>query len=278
MKGYVISIEGKKLSELELPKQFSAQIDEGLIKRAVLAIQSAGVQLKYPTPLAGRNNTALYVGARGKPTMYRTINVGHARKPRMKNRRGLLYGQVAGIPGVRGGPKAHPPKPTKISEEKINRKEKRKATESAIAATGKGELVKKRGHIFDANISFPIIVESKLETMDKTKNVADAFEAIGIIADVEKAKRKRQIRAGKGKKRGRKHKNRKSILIVAKDSGKIFRAARNIEGVDVVSVHDLNADLLAPGALPGRLTVWTESAVKELAHLHEPAKAETKAK
>ncbi|HLC92532.1 MAG TPA: 50S ribosomal protein L4 [archaeon] len=264
MKAHIVSIEGKKLSELELPRQFSADIDEGLIKRAVLAIQSAGVQLKYPTPLAGRNNTAIYVGSRGKPTQYRTINVGHARKPRMKNRRGLLYGRVAGIPATVGGPKAHPPKPTKVWEEKINKKEKRKATDSAIAATGKMELVKRRGHIFSDKISFPIIVESKLEGMSKTKNVTEAFEAMGIISDVEKAKNKRQIRAGKGKKRGRKHKSRKSILVVAKDSGKIFLAARNIEGVDVVSVRELNADMLAPGALPGRLTVWTEDAIKEL--------------
>ena len=285
MKGHVISIDGKKISEMDLPSQFSEYVDEGLIKRAVLAIQSAKVQLKYPTPMAGRYNTAIYVGARGKPTMYRTINVGHARKPRMKNRRGLLYGRVAGIPATVGGPKAHPPNASKISEEKINKKEKRKATNAAIAATGKMELVKKRGHIFSDKISFPIIVQTGLEQLDKTKNVSAAFEALGISADVAKAKYKKQIRAGKGKKRGRKHKGRKSILIVAKDSGKIFRAARNIEGVDVISVANLNADLLGPGATPGRLTVWTEAAIEALAKIgkgekivHKPkAKAAVKA-
>ena len=197
--------------------------------------------------------------------MHRSINVGHARKPRLKNRRGLLYGRVAGIPGVVGGPKAHPPKAMKVWEEKINAKEKRKATDSAIAATASAELAKRRGHIFSDTVSFPIIVESGLESLGKTKSVAGAFEALGIMADVDKAKAKRQIRAGKGKKRGRKHKGRKSVLIVAKDSGKIFRAARNMEGVDVISVRDLNADLLAPGAQPGRLTVWTEGAIRALA-------------
>src|SRR3989338_3219626 len=163
MKGQVISLEGKKLSEIELPEQFSASVNETLIRRAVLAIQSAGVQTHYPFPLAGRNNTAIYVGSRGKPTMHRTINVGHARKPRMKNRKGVLAGQVAGIPGVVGGPKAHPPKANKIWEEKINAKEKKMATVAAIAATGKSEIVRKRGHIFDAKVSMPIIVESKFE-------------------------------------------------------------------------------------------------------------------
>ncbi len=265
MKAHIFSIEGKKGSEVELPRQFSSEVDMGLIKRAVLAIQSAGVQLKYPSPLAGRNNTALYVGSRGKPTMYRTINVGHARKPRLKNRRGLLYGRVAGIPAVVGGPRAHPPKATKINEEKINRKEKRKATESAIAATANAELARARGHVFDEKVAFPVIVEAKLEELDKTNKVVGAFEALGVIADVEKAKDKKMVRPGKGKKRGRKHKARKSVLIVAGDSSKIFKAARNLEGVDVVSVRDLNADLLAPGAQPGRLTLWTENAIRMLA-------------
>ena len=101
--------------------------------------------------------------------------------------------------------------------------------------------------------------------MSKTKNVTEAFEAMGIISDVEKAKNKRQIRAGKGKKRGRVHKARKSILIVAAKNEMISRAARNIEGVDVVNVSGLNANVLAPGATPGRLTVWSEKAIKELA-------------
>ncbi len=265
MKAAVMSIDGKKVSEIELPGQFGTEVDERLIRRAVLAIQSAGKQTHYPHPLAGRYNTAIYVGARGKPTMHRNINVGHARKPRLKNRRGVLYGKVAGIPGVVGGPKAHPPKAGKIWEERINKKEKRKALESAIAATASKELAKKRGHIFDEKNSFPIIMESRLEEIAKAKDVKSALEAIGVWTDVEKAKRKKQLRAGKGKKRGRVYKKRKSVLIVAAKTGNIFRGARNIEGIDVVPLRELNADFLAPGAVPGRLTVWSEGAIKELA-------------
>ncbi len=277
MKAAVVSLDGKKVSDMELPEQFSAQVDEPLIRRAVLSIQSASVQTKYPWPMAGRYNTATYIGSRGKPTMHRTINVGHARKPRLKNRRGLLYGQVAGIPGVMKGPKAHPPKAMKIWAEKINRQEKRKATESAIAATGKAEIVKARGHLFSEKTSFPIVVETKLEELAKTSEVRKAFEALGIWQDVEKAQSKRKVRAGKGKKRGRRYKDRKSILVVAADTGKIFRGARNIYGVDVVRVREVNADALAPGGSPGRLTVWTEKAVKELAGegRQESAKADS---
>lgn len=264
MKATVFSLEGKKVSELELPAQFSAEVDTVLIRRAVQATQTAGVQTHFPFPLAGRNNTAIYIGSRGKPTMHRTINVGHARKPRLKNRRGVLSGQVAGIPGVVGGPKAHPPKANKVWGEKINRKEKRKAIDAAIAATGKLELVKKRGHKFSDKVLMPIVVESRLEGIERTGAVLGVFSALGIDADVEKAKAKKRVRAGKGKKRGRVYKRAKSVLIVAENTDKVFRAARNIEGVDVVSAADLNADVLAPGGLPGRLTVWTENALKAL--------------
>lgn len=187
MKAEVISLEGKKVSEVELPKQFSTNVDQVLIKRAVLAIQSAKVQNSFPTPNAGRDNTAVYVGNRQKPQQHRTINIGHARKPRLKNRRTLISGQVASIPATVGGPKAHPPKSNKVWEEKINKKEKRKATNSAIAATAEPKLVKERGHIFDEKIKFPIIIESKLEELDKTKKVKETFEGIGVWSDVVKA-------------------------------------------------------------------------------------------
>ena len=264
-KATVLSIEGKKLSQVDLPKQFSEKLDRALIKRAVLAIQSAKVQAKSPNPLAGRDNTATYIGARHKPQMHRTINVGHARKPRMKNRRGILSGQVAGIPGVVGGPKAHPPKTQKVTEEKINKKEKVKATASAIAATANLELVKDRGHLLPEGISMPIVLESKFEGIDKTKEVKAVLTKIDIWNDVEKAKSKKQIRPGKGKKRGRRYKKRKSILIVAENTEKVYKGARNIEGIEVVNTRELNANLLAPGTVPGRLTVWTEGALKALA-------------
>ena len=41
-------------------------------------------------------------------------------------------------------------------------------------------------------------------------------------------------------------------------------AARNLSGVDAVTVDQLNVEHLAPGMLAGRLTVWTESALVRL--------------
>jgi large subunit ribosomal protein L4e len=64
--------------------------------------------------------------------------------------------------------------------------------------------------------------------------------------------------------RGRKYKGRKSLLIVAASDQGLGKAARNLPGVDFITVEKLNAELLAPGTRAGRLTVWTESSLQKL--------------
>ncbi len=264
MKAGVLSVSGSKVKEISLPKVFETPFEPALIKRAVLSIQSAKRQPKGVKPNAGRNNTATYIGRRGKPQFRRTINVGRARKPRLKNRRELLFGRVASVPEAVGGPKAHPPKTGKTLKEKINKKEKKKALESAIAATAIKECVKKRNSWVKEKMDLPLVVEAKFEGISKTKEVNESLSALHLLDGVENAKKKRQIRAGKGKKRGRKYKKRKSFLVVTGGKAEVFRAARNLEGVEVVEAGNLNAELLAPGAEAGRLTLWTENALNAL--------------
>ena len=86
---------------------------------------------------------------------------------------------------------------------------------------------------------------------------------MGIWADVERADRKK-TRAGKGKMRGRRKKIGKGPLIVVSQDNGISKASGNLPGVDIADVHSLNADLLAPGAHPGRLVVWGRSAFEKL--------------
>lgn len=270
MKATVLSLEGKKVKEISLPKQFEAEVDKGLIKRAVLSIESKALQPKGPSARAGRNNTADYRGRRSLPTHERGINVGHARLPRLNNRRGRLYGRVAGIPRAVGGPKAHPPKPEKDLREKINKKEKKAALHSAIAASTKPELVSAR-HVLEKEITLPLVLEDKFEAIEKTKELSKVLEAVHVLKDLDNAKGKTRRRAGKGKRRGRKKKQKKSILIVTGKNSNIFKAARNLPGVEICVARNLNAKLLAPGCLPGRLTLWSEAGIRAL----EP-KAEAK--
>jgi large subunit ribosomal protein L4e len=75
---------------------------------------------------------------------------------------------------------------------------------------------------------------------------------------------RRKVRAGKGKGRGRRIKQAVGPLIVINENKGIAEAAHNIPGVDIVTVDSLNVELLSPGAHPGRLTMWTNSAVEKL--------------
>jgi len=42
------------------------------------------------------------------------------------------------------------------------------------------------------------------------------------------------------------------------------KAAANVLGVDVCLVNKLNVNLLAPGGVPGRLTLFSEKAIEKM--------------
>jgi large subunit ribosomal protein L4e len=259
----VYSSNGEVKSKVKLPKVFETGYRPRIIRRAFLASLTSRIQPKGTDPRAGRKNTAVYKGVRRVRDSL--IAVGIARKPRLKNRRGLREGNVAGIAGVVGGPRAHGPKAEKVIEEKINKKERKLALASAIAALTNIELVKKRGHVFDEKLTLPIVFENDLEKKQKTKEIIVFLEKLGIFQDIERAKDKRIIRAGKGKVRGRKYKRAKSVLFIVKeDKSQLYKAARNLEGVDVVSVRNLCVEALAPAGQPSRFTLMSEDVLKEL--------------
>jgi large subunit ribosomal protein L4e len=243
----VLSLKGEVVEEIELPPVFEEEFRPDIIKRAVLAIQSHRRQPYGKNPVAGMD----YAWENWGP------GHGYARVPRMKG-----GSRAVAVPQAVGGRKAHPPKVEKKWSEKINKKERRKALKSAIAATANPELVRERNHVFEGEL--PKIVVDELESIKKTKEVVEVFKAIGVYADVERAKARKRQRAGKGKMRGRRYVAKKSVLlVVGKDDG-IVKSAKNLPGVDVVLVKDLNVELLAPGCKAGRLTVWTKSAVEYL--------------
>jgi len=52
--------------------------------------------------------------------------------------------------------------------------------------------------------------------------------------------------------------------VVVKDPAKVRRLFGNLPGVEVVSPAGLNAEVLAPGGHPGRLTMFSEGALEVL--------------
>jgi len=245
MKAQIKLLDGKKSGDIELPIIFSEAFRPDLIKRAVLALQSTKFQPHGSYVFAGIRTSAHSWGS-GR---------GVAHVPRIKS-----GSRAARIPQARGGREAHPPKVEKVLLEKINKKERQKALWSAIAATGNEDLVRARGHLFEG--SLPLIVEGRFEELHRTEEVIAALKALGAYDDIERSKYSKKVRPGRGKMRGRRYKQRKSILIVTSEQP--LRAARNLPGVDAVSVAQLNTELLAPGTLSGRLTIWTENAITKL--------------
>jgi large subunit ribosomal protein L4e len=243
----IIDLSGNAKGEIALPEVFEEIFRPDLIKKAVLSAQANRLQPYGPKVYAGMETSAHSWGS-GR---------GVAQVPRISN-----GSRVARIPQAVGGRRAHPPKPETDRTEKINKKEKRLAIRSAIAATINADLVKARGHKFDAEV--PLVADNAVEGLLKTKDVVSFLQAAGVYDDVIRAKEGKHIRAGKGKRRGRKYKTRKSVLIVTGEESPILKAANNLPGVDVATVYSLNAELLAPGTHAGRLTIWTESAITNM--------------
>ncbi len=241
----IIDLSGKSAKKIN-SGLFDEPLRPDLIKKAVLASQANRQQPYGPHMYAGMRTSAEGWGP-GR---------GVSRVARLKN-----SSRAARIPQAVKGREAHPPKPEADRTEKINDKERAKAIRSAISATGDVELVRKRGHQFNAQL--PLIAVDELASLTKTKDVKSFMEAAHVWDDIERAKVK-TIRAGKGKLRGRKYKRSKSILIVTAEDKGLVRAARNLSGVDVITSDQLNAELLAPGTSPGRLTIYTESAIAKL--------------
>merc|ERR1711983_681586 len=71
-----------------------------------------------------------------------------------------------------------------------------------------------------------------------------------------------------GKLRNRRHVQKLGPLVIYDQDQGVTKAFRNIPGVDVIQVDNLNLLKLAPGGHVGRFCIWTESAFKKLDGLY----------
>jgi len=261
MKLPIVDSRNKKAGELALPIQFSEDYRPDLIKRAVQTLQKNARQQYGANPGAGmRHSSRLSKRRRNYRGCY---GFGISRVNRkILSRRGTRFFWVGAFsPQTVGGRRSHPPKAEKILERKMNKKENQKAIRSAISATVQKALVEKRGHKVPA--SYPFLVAGAAEEISKTKDVEMLLQELGFAAELERSMVKK-VRAGLGTMRGRRYRRKKGIIIITSAECALSKAAKNVPGVDVVAVNQLNAELLAPGADAGRAALWTEKAVKEI--------------
>lgn len=256
-KASVYSTDGSEKEKIDLPTIFDEEVREDLILRAFLSEQSETFQPKGSFKMAGLQTTARYVGR--KEAYHSLKNRGGAMLPRELFPKGRI-GRVRKVPYSVGGRRAHPPKSNKTLVERMNKREKEKALRSAVAATSDLELVKKRHALDDAQKVVPIVLDDAFEALKKTKDVSTALNKMKLTKDLTRSIKGRKKRTGR--KGGKK--TPKSVLIVTTPDKSLFKAARNIPGVDVTTAKKLKVMDLAPGGVAGRLTLWTKSSLKEL--------------
>ncbi len=246
----VYDLAGEVSKSIELPAAFRKRFRPDIIKKAV-KIQQANKRQPYgPSDMAGMRH-AVSKWPKGQ---------GVSRVQRLSQGR-----RAAQSPGTVGGRKAHPPTPEKNWSKKMNKKERKKARLSALSALKYDDLVRGRGHQFEEDITLPLVVEDGIEEVESTQEMVDVLNTLGLGDDLDRAREGKRIRAGRGKMRGRKYKVPNSVLIVL-SSLEVPGAwsAKNLPGVEVVTPEGLNAEIMAPGGDPGRLTLFSESAFEIL--------------
>jgi len=260
MKSKILDINGKEKGSIELPKFFSEFVREDIVAKVLEAKKMK--QPYSPSPVAGKQNSA-------SGNIQHTRNVwktmqgkGISRVPRkIMSRRGSQFNWVgAEIPNARGGRRAHPPKiESMINTKKINKRELEVALKSALSATANEKIVSEKYERLNGKklSGLPFVVEPKLLSL-KIKELVLSLEKILGKDLFEVAIKKRKVRSGIGKLRGRKYKKNAGLLLVIGEKEKL---KTNI--IDVKAVKSLNVTDLAAGGV-GRLTMYTEQAVKEL--------------
>ncbi|HEV8595741.1 MAG TPA: 50S ribosomal protein L4 [Thermoplasmata archaeon] len=246
---HLYDVSGKVAGTVELPPVFAQEIRTDLIRRAVTAFAANRRQPYGAAPRAGMRHSVRWAG-KGQ---------GVSRVPRI---RGTMIGAQA--PGTVGGRAAHPPVVDRIWAKKVNVKERRLARGAALAAIHDPRLVSARGHRFAAGTTVPVVVQDALEEIETASDAIEFLERIGVYDDVLRSKDGRHVRAGRGKMRARRYRQPRGPLLVVRNAAKARQGFGNLAGVEIVTPNGLNAEVLAPGGDPGRLTIFSAGALEAL--------------
>ncbi|KZT39108.1 hypothetical protein SISSUDRAFT_1046016 [Sistotremastrum suecicum HHB10207 ss-3] len=183
-----------------------------------------------------------------------------ARIPRVGGGGTHRSGQAAFGNMCRGGRMFAPTKTWRKWHVKVNQNQRRYAVVSALAASALPSLVLARGHRIEEIEEVPLVVANTAESFAKTKEAVALLKSVKAYRDVVKVSNSRKLRAGKGKLRNRRHRQRRGPLVVYNEDNGIVKAFRNLPGVELVNVRRLNLLQLAPGGHLGRFVIWTEGA------------------
>jgi large subunit ribosomal protein L4e len=247
----ILDLEGKETETANLPRVFEISVREDIVARAYVALDSHRRQPQGRDPLAGERTTA--------ETYNPPTGRGISRIPRIKGERYSKSGMAGGVASIVHGRLPFPPRSEKVIRKEINRKERRFALASAIAATGDKDLVAKRGHIFSAEL--PIVVSNEIEKVAKVRELKKFLGAIGSDKEIERViSRKKKLNPSIS----RRKRTGSGPLFVVEDTSVLEPTLKSLPGVSVVKSSNLSVLDLAPGSIPGRLTIWTKGSLEAL--------------
>ncbi|KAJ5099693.1 60S ribosomal protein L4-A [Penicillium argentinense] len=256
----IATAEGKASGASQpLPAVFSAPIRSDVVQQVHVGMAKNKRQPYAVSEKAGEQTSAESWGT-GRAV---------ARIPRVSGGGTHRAGQAAFGNQCRSGRMFAPTKVWRKWHQKINLNQKRFATASALAASSVPALLFARGHRVAKVPEVPLVVESKTfgGALTKTKAAIALLQALGAGDDLVKVQKSKKMRAGKGKLRNRRFRQRRGPLVVYNpetDGKELVKAFRNVPGVETSSVFALNLLQLAPGGHVGRFIVWTSSAFEAL--------------
>ncbi|KAL7571908.1 hypothetical protein ACA910_006545 [Epithemia clementina (nom. ined.)] len=252
----VFSLTGDKTGEVTLPMVMTSPLRPDLIQ-FVHTNMNKNKRQAYAVNIHASKKVVAQSWGTGRAV---------ARIPRVGGGGTSRSGQGAFGNMCRGGRMYNPSKTWRRWTRKTNLKQKQQAVASALAASAVPSLVMARGHLIDQVPELPLVLENALEeSTTKTSAAKTILQAVGALADVEKAAESKQIRCGKGKMRNRRYTLRRGPLVIYKSKeGGVEQAFRNLPGVELCCVDRLNLLQLAPGGHMGRFILWSQAAVEAL--------------
>jgi len=250
----VYKLDGSKACQVKTPAVFDAPL-----RKDIVHFVHTSMAKNRRQPYAVKDNAGMGYSAESWGTG-RAV----ARIPRISGGGTSRSGQGAFGNMCRGGRLWAPTKIWRRWHRKLSVNMKRYAVAAALAASATTSLVMARGHAIGTVPEIPFVLASEVESVSKTKEAIAILKKLGADADVLKARNSRKVTSGVSKLRGRTHTGRKGPLVVYSEDKGITRAFRNLPGVDLVKVTELNLLTLAPGGHLGRFIIWTQGAVEKL--------------
>jgi len=258
MKAKILNLQGTEKGTIDLPKEFSSKVRTDIILKVIEAKKK--IQPYAPSPVAGNSHSASGILKHHRHVWKSQYGRGMSRIPRkVMSRRGSQFNWVgATSPNAVGGRRAHPPKAySMINLPGINKNEMKIAFISALSATTNEKyILDKYSTIEKVDTNLPLIISISNNT--KTKDFLSGLKKILGDALYKVAIKEKKIRAGIGKLRGRKYKSNAGMLLVIGNDEKIKTGKMDVVKANTLSVVDLAKNG------PGRLTVYTEKAIKDL--------------